>query len=66
MAVSDTSKLLIEWLNCLDMDFDDKRAILIMLDTEEKEIKMLKWFLDNRNPTKKQILNKARDLCLEG
>lgn len=64
MIIDETTNLLIQWLNIMKIDFDDKRAILLMLDNEEKELKMLEWFLENRNPTKRQILCKARNICM--
>ena len=36
------------------------------MENEEKVIKMLLWFKTlKKKPSKKQVLNKARDICVE-
>lgn len=65
MSVTDTTILLIKWLHHFDIDIEDKKAILLMLETEEKELKMLEWFLEIKNPTQRQILNQAREICID-
>ena len=48
------------------MTESDILAVCLMLEIEEKVIKMLLWFKKlKKKPSKKQVLNKARGLCME-
>ena len=66
MDLTQNLKTLIDGLQLLDLTESDILAVCLMLETEEKVIKMLKWFKSlNNQPCKKQVLNKARDICME-
>ena len=65
MSIKETTKLLISWLNRLEMDFDDKKAVILMLENEKMELKMLEWFLNNQNPTPKQVMEQARKIAIK-
>lgn len=65
LSIKETTKLLISWLNRLEMDFDDKKAVILMLENEKMELKMLEWFLNNQNPTQKQVMEQARKIAIK-
>ena len=47
------------------MDFNDKKAVILMLETEEMELQMLECFLNNQNPTPKQVMEQARNIAIK-
>ena len=67
MDLTQNLKTLIDGLQLLELTESDILAVCLMLETEDKVIKMLLWFKTlNEIPSKKHVLNKARELCLEG
>ena len=66
MDLTQNLKTLIDGLQLLDLTETDILAVCLMLENEEKVIKMLLWFKTlKKKPSKKQVLNKARDICME-
>ena len=53
-------------LQLLGLTESEILAVCLMLETEEKVIKMLLWFKTlKKKPRKKQVFNKARDFYIE-
>ena len=66
MDLTQNLKTLIDGLQLLDLTETDILAVCLMLENEEKVIKMLLWFKTlKKKPSKKQVLKKARDICME-
>jgi hypothetical protein len=66
MDLTQNLKTLIDGLQLLELTESEILAVCLMLETEDKVIKMLLWFKTlKEKPSKKQVLNKARDLCME-
>ena len=66
MDFTQNLKTLIDGLQLLDLTESDILAVCLMLENEEKVIKMLLWFKTlKKKPSKKKVLNKARDICME-
>lgn len=65
MKIMKNMKTLIDGLMLLDLTESDVLAVCYMLDTEEKVIDMLLWFKSIiYKPSKKEVLNQARDICI--
>ena len=66
MDLTKNLKTLIDGLQLLELTESEILAVCLMLETEEKVIKMLLWFKTlKKKPSKKHVLIKARDLCME-
>lgn len=66
MDLTQNLKTLIDGLQLLELSESEILAVCLMLETEDKVIKMLLWFKTlKKKPSKKQVLNKARGLCIE-
>ena len=47
------------------MNIDDKKAVILMLEIEDMELQMLEWFLNNQNPTSKEVMEQARKIAIK-